>query len=228
MPTARSAWRVLDRSLAFDALPRLAVWRERVRLPDGREIDDYFQVALQDFVVVVALTGDDFAVMLRGYKHGASRSCLTFPGGLLEAGEDPEAAARRELLEETGFECGELVPLGSFIVNGNQRCANAHIFYGTNARLVGAPIQTDLENASRLLLPFDQLALHVGFDGFNLMPHATALGLAFMHRSRLAASTDRLFGCTAFDQLGEGNRGREPHAGLAWSGADRRRCPGPG
>ena len=182
MPAAHSAWRVLDRSLAFDARPRLSVWRERVMLPGGREIDDYYQVALPDFVVLVAVTADDFAVMLKGYKHGARRSCLTFPGGLLEPGEDPEAAARRELLEETGFACGEIASLGSFIVNGNQHCANAHIFYGTNARLVGAPVETDLENAGRLLLPFDQLALRVGFEGFNLMPHATALGLAFMHR----------------------------------------------
>jgi ADP-ribose pyrophosphatase len=199
LPAAHSAWRVLDRSLAFDARPRLSVWRERVMLPGGREIDDYYQVALPDFVVLVAVTADDFAVMLKGYKHGARRSCLTFPGGLLEPGEDPEAAARRELLEETGFACGEIASLGSFIVNGNQHCANAHIFYGTNARLVGAPVETDLENAGRLLLPFDQLALRVGFEGFNLMPHATALGLAFMHRSRLAASTDRLVSCATFD-----------------------------
>ena len=192
MPTVDTAWRVLDRSLAFDAGKRLSVWRERVMLPDGREIDDYLQVALPDFVVLVALTADDFAVMLKGYKHGARRSCLTFPGGLLEPGEDPEAAARRELLEETGFECGEIASLGAFIVNGNQGCAKAHIFYGTNARLVAAPCDADLEKASRLLLPFDQLPLHVGLGGFNLMPHATALGLAFMHRSRIApaAATD--------------------------------------
>jgi ADP-ribose pyrophosphatase len=122
--------------------------------------------------------------MLRGYKHGARRPCLTFPGGLLEPGEDPEVAARRELREETGFECGEIVSLGSFVVNGNQRCAKAHMFYGTEARLTGTPTETDLEGARRLLLPFDQLALHVGQGGFNLMPHATALGLAVMHRAR--------------------------------------------
>ncbi|MBY0320005.1 MAG: NUDIX hydrolase [Reyranella sp.] len=199
MYTDDPTWRVLDRSLAFDAGPRLSVWRERISLPDGREIDDYFQVALPDFVVMVALTADDRAVMLKGYKHGAKRSCLTFPGGLLEPGEDPEEAARRELREETGFDCGEMVSLGSFIVNGNQHCATAHIFYGTGARLVSTPTETDLEGASRLLLPFDQLAMHVGFDGFNLMPHATALGLAVMHRARQVAAKDRLADPPAID-----------------------------
>lgn len=193
------AWRVLDRSLVFDARPRLAVWRERIALPNGRQVDDYFEVALPDFVVLVAVTSDDRAVMLKGYKHGAKGSCLTFSGGLLERGEDPEGAACRELREETGFSCREIVPLGSYIVNGNQRCATAHIFYGTDARLVAAPTMTDLENAKCTLVPFDQLALHVGFDGFNLMPHATALGLAFMHRARLAEAKDRLAQPRAID-----------------------------
>ena len=199
MRTSDPTWRVLDRSLAFDAGPRLSVWRERVGLPDGREIDDYFQVAMPDFVVLVALTGGDCAVMLKGYKHGARRACLTFPGGLLEPGEDPEAAARRELLEETGFVCGEIASLGSFIVNGNQRCATAHMLYGTDARLVGTPTDTDLEAASRLLMPFDELSRHVGFDGFNLMPHATALGLAAMYRARRASIKDRLAPTVAID-----------------------------
>lgn len=186
------AWRVLDRSLVFDARPRLAVWRERIALPNGRRVDEYFEVALPDFVILVAVTPDDRAVMLEGYKHGAKGRCLTFPGGLLERGEDPERAARRELREETGFCCEEIVPLGSYIVNGNQRCATAHIFYGTDSRLATRPTETDLENAKRTLVPFDLLPLHVGFEGFNLMPHATALGLAFMHRARLAVAQDRL------------------------------------
>lgn len=184
MPTADASWRVLDRVLAFDAAPRVKIWRECIALPDGRQIDDYYQVALPDFVVLVAVTPDDRTVMLKGYKHAVQRHCLTFPGGLLEVGEDPEAAARRELVEETGFACEELISLGAFIVNGNQRCATGHVFYGTGARLVSGRSNTDLEASARLLLPFRQLPEHVGFEGFNLMPHAMALGLAFMHRAR--------------------------------------------
>jgi ADP-ribose pyrophosphatase len=192
MHSSHSNWRVLDRRLAFEAGSRLSVWREKVALPDGREIDDYFEISLPDFVVVVAVTAEDRAVMLKGYKHGARRPCLTFPGGLIEPGEGPEEAARRELREESGFDCREIVPLGSYIVNGNQRCATAHIYYGTGARLVGPPSERDLERASQVLLPFDQLSEQVGHEGFNLMPHATALGLAFMHRARLAEARHRL------------------------------------
>ena len=184
MPRPDASWRVLNRTLALDAAPRLTVWRECIALPDGRQIDDYYQVELPDFVVLVAVTPDDHAVMLQGYKHGVQRHCLTFPGGLLEPNEDPEAAARRELAEETGFACEDIVSLGAFVVNGNQRCAMGHVFYGSGARLVSRPSDRDLEAASRLLLPFEQLPARAGFEGFNLMPHAMALGLAFMHRAR--------------------------------------------
>jgi ADP-ribose pyrophosphatase len=199
MSTPDTAWRVLDRSLAFDAAPRLKVWRESVALPDGRQVDDYYQVALPDFVVLVAVTPDDRAVMLKGYKHGVRQECLTFPGGLLEPGEDPEEAARRELVEETGFVCEDIASLGAFVVNGNQRCATGHVFYGSGARLVAARSNTDLEAATRLLLPFGQLPAHVGFDGFNLMPHALALGLAVMHRGRCQAREAELAHASAMD-----------------------------
>jgi ADP-ribose pyrophosphatase len=199
MPAADASWRVLDRTLAFDAAPRVKVWRECIALPDGRQIDDYYQVALPDFVVLVAVTPDDHAVMLRGYKHGVQRQCLTFPGGLLEPDEDPEAAARRELAEETGFACRDIVSLGAFVVNGNQRCATGHVFYGSGARLVARPSDQDLEAASRLLLPFEQLTARVGFESFNLMPHAMALGLAFMHRARLNCRQAELARPSAMD-----------------------------
>lgn len=184
MTISDSSWRVLDRAVAFDAPRRVKLWRERIALPDGRQIDDYFQIALPDFVVLVAVTPDDRAVMLKGYKHGARRQCLTFPGGLLEPDEDPETAARRELAEETGFACDDIASLGTFVVNGNQRCALGHVFYGTGARLASRPVEADLEAASRLLMPFGELPACVGFEGFNLMPHAMALGLAVMYRAR--------------------------------------------
>ena len=56
-----------------------------------------------DWVNVIALTGDDRVVLLRQYRPGADRVCLEIPGGMIEPGEDPVAAAARELAEETGY-----------------------------------------------------------------------------------------------------------------------------
>ena len=56
-----------------------------------------------DWVNVLALTRDDRVVLLRQFRVGAGRVCLEIPGGMIEPGEDPCAAAARELAEETGY-----------------------------------------------------------------------------------------------------------------------------
>jgi 8-oxo-dGTP pyrophosphatase MutT (NUDIX family) len=57
----------------------------------------------QDWVNVLALTAERRVVLLRQFRVGAGRVCLEIPGGIIEPGEQPCAAAARELAEETGY-----------------------------------------------------------------------------------------------------------------------------
>ena len=62
--------------------------------------------------VLLQAEGGPRFLMVRQYRHGADMITTEFPAGLVERGEDPAAAAARELIEETGFRAGRLTLLG--------------------------------------------------------------------------------------------------------------------
>jgi ADP-ribose pyrophosphatase len=70
-----------------------------------------------DWVNVIALTGDDRVVLLRQFRPGVARVCLEIPGGMIDPGEDPVAAAARELAEETGYGGGTWQLIGKVCPN---------------------------------------------------------------------------------------------------------------
>jgi 8-oxo-dGTP pyrophosphatase MutT (NUDIX family) len=65
-----------------------------------------------DWVHVLPLTEEGEVIMVRQFRHGIQAITLEIPGGLVDPGISPEAAARKELREETGYRAGELIPLG--------------------------------------------------------------------------------------------------------------------
>jgi len=127
-------WKTLESSLVFSALPWVNVYRDRVELPDGRTLDDFYRVVLPDYAVVVPMTEAGELVMVRGYRHGLGRVSLGAPSGFVEPGESPVQAAQRELLEETGYVASEWQQLGSFVVDGNRHGGTAHLFLARSAR----------------------------------------------------------------------------------------------
>jgi ADP-ribose pyrophosphatase len=100
-----ASWKVLASHNAFDHR-WYVVRRDTLQLPDGT-IDDYFVSVRPDVAVVVALDRSGQMVMVRQYKHGVREMTLEFPAGTFED-EQPEAAALRELEEETGYIPGKI------------------------------------------------------------------------------------------------------------------------
>ena len=72
----------------------------------------HYSIATRDYVSVLARTADGKFLLVRQYRPAVEQTTLELPGGHVEQGETPEAAARKELREETGYVAEELHLLG--------------------------------------------------------------------------------------------------------------------
>lgn len=137
-------WQTLGEEAIYEnRLLRLT--RETVRLQNGRIVDDYFQIHMGQAAVIAATREDGRLILLRMYKHGARRSGIGFPGGGIEPGEAPLAAAQRELIEETGFSGGRWSGLGDYKVHSNQGCGHLYFFLAQGVVPTNVPSADDLE-----------------------------------------------------------------------------------
>ena len=113
------SWKLRKRTVALNTR-WLRVFRDEYTLPNGTDIDDFYVVERDDFVLIVA-ERDDSVVLVRQYRPATDRYYYSLPAGYLRRDEPPEVAARRELLEEAGLEAeaftmiGELHPLPGYI-----------------------------------------------------------------------------------------------------------------
>ena len=102
----------VETSDVFDGV-LLHVKKDKVRLPNGR-IATRELIRHSGAVCIVPLTDDNQVLIERQYRYPVDQVLTEIPAGKLDKGEDPEHAARRELLEETGAQAGELIYMGKF------------------------------------------------------------------------------------------------------------------
>ena len=158
--------------------PWLEVAVEKIELPDGRVVDEFLHLVARDFVVVVPFTPDGRIVTIRSYKHGPRRVSLALPAGLLDGNEPPDDAARRELLEETGYEAASWERIGSYVVESNYGLNTEHAFIARGARKVREPRSGDLEEIRVELHTRDELIAAIRSGDIALLSSAAAIGLA--------------------------------------------------
>ena len=125
--------------------------------PRTGRMHPFFILESSSWVNVIPLTSAAEVVLVRQYRHGTRSVTLEIPGGLVEESDTPEEAARRELLEETGYMAGGTLPLGWVHPNPailNNRC---YTFLARDVVFSGARHQDDREDIEVLLRPLSAI-----------------------------------------------------------------------
>ncbi len=138
--------------------PYFSLRSDRMRLPDGGIKDPYYVIERPDAAIVFPLTADGDVVLVRQYRPPIEMMELGLPAGLVEAGERPGEAARRELAEETGYTGGEWEPLGSLASSPSLKDNWAYLFLARGVEETAAPDPDEHELVEVVLVPIDELA----------------------------------------------------------------------
>jgi 8-oxo-dGTP pyrophosphatase MutT (NUDIX family) len=129
----RRPWRVTASSYVVDT-HFLRLRKDRIELPDGTVIDDYYVRESRGFVVIFAITPENRIVLVRQYKHGIGKTLVELPAGAIDPGETAEECAVRELAEETGHTAPSMEFVRSFIVDPTNSDTVAHLFLARGAQ----------------------------------------------------------------------------------------------
>ena len=129
---------------------------------------DFFVLESSDWINIIPLTADDEVVMIEQYRHGSREVTLEIPGGMVDAGESPQAAAAREMLEETGYAAtGEVISLGKVRPNPAIHDNWLHTFLARDVTLRHRPVIESTEHTVVRLVPLANIPRLISDGSIN-------------------------------------------------------------
>ena len=184
-------WETVSRKTILEHSKFLTVENHVVKLPDGKVIPDWAWLIIPSAAIILAVAEDHKFLCFRQTKYAVEGTSLAPVAGMLEPNEKPIDAAKRELLEEMGYESSDWVSLGSHILDPNRGIATMHLFLALNAKQVAEPNSDDLEDQELLFLSRDEIEKALYAGEFKILAWSAVVAMSLNY---LNASENRLTG----------------------------------
>ena len=130
-------WKTLSTEYLIER-PWLTARRDKVQLPDGRIMEEYYVLEYPTWINIIALDKEENMILVRQYRHGLQRTNFELVAGVVEKGEQPIEAAKRELLEETGYSGGTWSELMQLSANSSTMTNITHCFLAEGVEKVSS------------------------------------------------------------------------------------------
>lgn len=114
--------------------------------PDGRIIEPYYVVELPNWCNTIVVTKEERIILVRQYRYPVDQVTFELPGGVIEKNEEPLAAAKREMEEETGYTSNDIEFLLQLAPNPAINNNTAYFFLAKNAAPTGTKNSDALED----------------------------------------------------------------------------------
>lgn len=153
---------------------------------NGGIIFEPYVIECGTWVNVIALTEKREVLLIKQYRHGVGQVLLEIPAGVMDAQDaSPEQAARRELLEETGYTGDTFIEVGRVYPNPATHNNMTHCFLALDVEPVGQQTLDETEEIEVSLLPFDEFIALAMAGNLPQALHISALffALAYLERN---------------------------------------------
>lgn len=178
------SWKVLKSTLVLNN-PWYKVRKDKVLLPNGVVIKDYFVSELNSVAMVFAITKSNDVVFVKQYRHPVKKVLLELPAGIYSSGESAKRVASRELLEETGYKARKLTSLGRILGYPTKDSHETRLFLAEDVILTKLARPEATEDIEVVLMPINNLLKLVKDEQIFVSGAISCITKALLHLNKI-------------------------------------------
>jgi len=141
---------------------------------------DFFILEAPNWVNIIPLTDKEEVVMVRQFRHGIEDFTVELPGGMVDPDDhDPRDAARREMIEESGYDSDEIIELGRVHPNPAIQANSCYSYLARGVHKVMKPVPTGAEETQVVLVPLREIPKMIASE--KILHALTISAFSFFH-----------------------------------------------